>query len=272
MRAFVGILAIGLVWLVFPSSGAAHPLLDDGIERYERADFASALRMFNAAAEQADLSIDELVQLYEMRALLHQALGNRAAMLDDLERVVAVRPDHQLTRLAPPPVRAAFDDIAEMRGPGVGGQLLIEESVTKEAKLVVARTERVPAGLVDHTTVRCSVGLEGRRVSESAQGSRVELRLSLIEPHGGCEASALTKRGDVLFEAQLAATGVTPNRRDMLAGAPIEGRDKMSKKKRRWLLIAAGITVAVAGGITAGVVLSNRSNSNSEPGSVVVNW
>ncbi|MEM7436712.1 MAG: hypothetical protein AAF436_16280 [Myxococcota bacterium] len=272
MRLIKGTIVVLGLLLVLPGEGRAHPLLDDGIASYERADFASALRMFNAAAREADLSVDELLQLYEMRALLHHATGNWAAMLEDLRRVVALDPTHELSRLAPPPVRKAFGEMVEMQGPSVAAQVVIDETRVRGATIVVASVVRVPDGLVDHTTLRCGVGLEDKSVSATAQGTRVELPLPTPDGHNGCEGNALSRRGEVLFRASVDPSR-TPGRRDVMGvTAPSPPRDRMSKKKRRWILIATGLTVAVAGGVTAGVLLSKNSQSGSEPGAVTVNW
>lgn len=267
-----GFLLVSMTLLGLPGTGRAHPLLDEGIELYETADFLGALGAFDAAADE-ELSIDELVTLYEMRALLHRALGDQTAMVEDLERVIAIRPTHSLTRLAPPTVRRAFDEIVEMQGPGVGGELVLGEHRVDGDLMVAAIAERVPSGIVHYTNVRCTVGDDERKRSATAQGGRVELRLPNHGFHDGCEASAYTKRGDVLFEASLAPTSLSGPRHLLQAPASEHANDGMSKKKKkRWLWIAAGITVAVAGSVTAGVVLSRKSGSGSEPGTVLVSW
>lgn len=47
----------------FSGQAKAHPLLDRAIASYEEADFKAALRTFDTAERNADLSVDELLRL-----------------------------------------------------------------------------------------------------------------------------------------------------------------------------------------------------------------
>jgi len=274
MRTTTGIIAFFGVLLGLCGAARAHPLLDDGIASYERADFSAALRTFDAAAADADLSIDELVRLFEMRALVHHAIGDRAAMLEDLRRVVVIRPDHELSRLAPPPAREAFAEMVEMQGQTVGVELAIEEESVDGMPFVVAHVERIPAGLVDHTSLECRFGLEDERIVRTSQGRRVRLPLPTADGHNGCDAAANTRRGEVLFAAHVEGTRAASQPNIFERSRPGPATDtRMSKKKKKWLWIAAGLTVAVAGGVTAGVLLSKRSkSSDAQAGAVTVSW
>ena len=117
MQVRLGIIALfAAIWVV-PAAVRAHPMLDRAVASYEEANFKTALRTFDAAARNADLSVEELLELFEMRALVYHALGDEAAMLADLRRLNAVRPSYQLGRLAPPPVRAALPVLCDLDGP-----------------------------------------------------------------------------------------------------------------------------------------------------------
>ena len=52
------------------------------------------------------------------------------------------------------------------------------------------------------------------------------------------------------------------------------GRSRVSwRMKKKWPWIVAATAVVVAGGVTAGVILSQRSKGGDEPaGAVTVNW
>jgi len=291
---------IGLLGLfcLFSAEVKAHYLLDDAIASYEDADFRAALRTFNLAARDADLSVGELLQLFEMRALVHHAMGNQTAMLRDLERVGAIRPNHQLSGLAPPPVRKAFDDMLEKNGGTLGVELLVEERVFDGKPYVVARVEKVPKGLVHHVGLQCRVEPDGRLVARSAQGTSARLALPKSGAHEGCDARAETRRGTVLFSAsiegsRLQAPAVAPSPPKTapeleplptVVPAQSQGVFQMpqykdpvdepaAKKKKKWPWIVAASVVAVAGGVTAGVLLSKNSKK-SQPGAggVTVTW
>ena len=264
-----------LLWLV-PGTARAHPMLDRAVEAYEEADFEGALLTFDIAARNADLSVEELLQLFEMRALVHHALGDDAAMKADLRRLVAVRGSYQLSRLAPPSVRAAFD---EVRGANEGAnsvELRIEEKTIEGAPWIVASVLRVPDGLVDHTTLQCNVDSNAKTVSRTSRGKSVSVKLPESGIHNGCSATARTRQGGVLFSASIdGALPLAPSRKASRFEMPKhQPRDDGAKpKKKKWPWIVAASAVVVAGGITAGVVLSQRSgSSDSQAGAVTVNW
>lgn len=287
------IVVFGFLWLL-PSVASAHPLLDDGISAYEEADFRGALRTFNLAARDADLSVEELVLLFEMRALVYHALDNDTAMLMDLERLGALRPYRKLGGLAPPPVREAFDAMLEANGGTLGVALVIEEKTFNGLPFVVARVERVPKGLVHHVGLQCRLQPDGRTTARTAQGTRVRMPLPSSSVHEGCEATAETRRGTVLFRASLEGATIvpapapasleplpaatTPASKSAFQMPEYKGpvdEPTAKKKKKKWPWIVAASVVVVAGGVTAGVLLSQRSSSSqsqSAPGGVTVSW
>ncbi len=283
MRVPLGIITVFIVLSVvsiIPVSAAAHPMLDRAIAEYEAAKLSDALRTFNAAARNADLSVEELLKLLEMRALVHHALGDDKAMRADLHRLAAVRGSYQLSTLAPPAVREAFDEVRESHAGEQGVELVIEQQTIEGAAWMVAQVVRVPDGLVDHTTLQCSVDGDVRTLSRTSQGTSVSLELPKSGTHSGCAATARTRQGGVLFSANLDplhAASLPSNRRGFRLPqyqAPSDQADtKKSKKKWPWIVGAVGI--AVVGGVTAGVLLSKRSSgetSEPEVGGVTVAW
>lgn len=259
-----------------PGTARAHPMLDRAVEAYEEADFEQALRTFDTAARNADLSVEELLQLFEMRALVHHALGDDAAMRADLRRLVAVRSSYELSRLAPPSVREAFEEVREANSAENSVELRIEEKTIEGAPWIVASVLRVPDGLVDHTTLQCNVDSNAKTVSHTSRGESVSVKLPESGIHNGCSATARTRQGGVLFSASIdGALPLVPSRRASSFEMPKhKPRDDGAKpKKKKWPWIVAASAVVVAGGIAAGVVLSQRSDSSqSQAGAVTVNW
>lgn len=291
MSTKLGIIGLFAVLCLLSTEAKAHYLLDDAIASFEDADFRAALRTFNLAARDADLSVEELLLLFEMRALVHHAMGNETAMLRDLERVGALRPGHELSGLAPPPVRNAFEDMLEANGGTLGVELLVEERSFGGKPFIVARVERVPKGLVHHVGLQCRVQPHGRLVARTAQGTSVRLGLSKSGAHQGCDATAQTRRGTVLFSASLEGTvtpppvAVEPPPPPLPRPVPAQSPgvfqlpeykgpvDEPTAKKKKWPWIVAVAAVAVAGGVTAGVLIS-KSSKQSQPaaGGVTVSW
>jgi len=259
-----------------PASVRAHPMLDRAVASYEEANFETALRMFDAAARNADLSVEELLELFEMRALVHHALGDDTAMRSDLRRLNAVRPSYQLGRLAPPPVRAAFEEVREANDGALGVELRIEEESFDGAPWMVARVLRVPDGLVDHVTLQCSVSNDSKTISRTSQGTQARLQLPESGDHNGCAATARTRQGGVLFSATMNASVPLrlPKSRNVLEMPKYQPHADAPKAKKKWPWIVAVSAVVVGAGIATGVVLSQRSKDSSEPavGGVTVSW
>ena len=291
---------LGLLCLI-STEAKAHYLLDDAIASYEDADFRAALRTFNLAARDADLSVGELLLLFEMRALVHHAMGNQTAMLRDLERVGALRPSHELGGLAPPPVRRAFEKMLEANGGTLGVELLVEERAFDGKPYIVARVEKVPKGLVHHVSLQCRVEPDGRLVARTAQGTSARVALPKSGAHEGCDARAETMRGTVLFSASIQGSrpAPPPAAAQPIEIAPVEVApeplptvvptqsqsvfqmpeykghvdEPTAKQKKKWPWIVAASVVAVAGGVTAGVLLSkNSKQSQPATGGVTVSW
>jgi len=294
MSTKLGIIGLLSVLCLLSTEAKAHYLLDDAIASYEDADFRAALRTFNLAARDADLSVEELLLLFEMRALVHHAMGNETAMLRDLERVGALRPSHRLGGLAPPPVRKAFDDMLEANGGTLGVELVIEEKDFDGKPFVVARVEQVPKDLVHRVGLQCRVPPDGQAIARTAQGTRARIALPKSGVHQGCDATAQTRRGTVLFSASIEGTRPksAPPSTEPPAPAPMPTPvpaqspsvfqmpeykgpvdQPTAKKKKKWPWIVAAAAVAVAGGVTAGVLLSKKSKqSQPAAGGVTVSW
>jgi hypothetical protein len=264
------------LWAV-PATVRAHPMLDRAVASYEEANFKTALHTFDTAARNADLSVEELLELFEMRALVHHALGDEAAMQADLRRLNAVRPTYQLGRLAPPPVRTAFEEVRKASGGTLGVELRIEEKSFDGAPWMVAGVLRVPEGLVDHVTLQCSINNDSKTISHTSQGTHTKLKLPESGDHNGCAATARTRQGGVLFRATMNASVplVRPKSRNAFEMPEYKPHaDAPKAKKKKWPWIVAVTAVAVGGGVAAGVLLSQRSKNNGQPavGGVTVSW
>ena len=275
MRVSAGIIAFFSLVALVPSSARAHPMLDRAVVAYEEADFERALQTFDMAAANADLSVEELLQLFEMRALVHHALGDDASMRADLERLLAVRASYELGRLAPPSVRSAFEEARVAAAEAGSVELRIEETRIEGELWVVAKVLRVPESLVDHTTLQCSVDNNARTVSRTSQGTATSVKLD--GAHNGCAATARTRQGGVLYRSSIDGTiaSAPPISRRRVEAPRHERRDEGEvKKKKKWPWIVAASALVVVGGVTAGVVISQRSKGNDSPetGAVTVNW
>ena len=278
MRRGVEIIALlGLIW-VLPVNARAHPMLERAVAAYEAADFQGALRTFDTAARNADLSVEELLRLFELRALVHHALGEEEAMRADLRRLIAVRGSYQLGRLAPPSVRTAFNQVREAHAASNGVELRIKEKRIEGATWMVASVLRVPDDLVDHTTLQCSIDNDSSTVSHTSQGTSTRVRLPASGAHHGCSATARTRQGGVLFSATIDGLPVlqppTSSTAFQMPQHKPQADTARAETKKKWPWIVAAAGVVVAGGVTAAVLLSRRSTENGQPevGGLTVSW
>lgn len=277
MAIRLGIVAVFALHCLAPGQASAHPMLDRAVAAYEQAEFESALATFDAAARNADLSVEELLQLFEMRALVYHALNDEVSMRADLRRLLAVRASYQLSRFRPPAMRAELEKMREAYGGENSVELQIEEQTIAGERWMVARVLRVPEGLVDHTTLQCNVASETRRVSRTSQGTSASVKLPTSDAHEGCSATARTRQGGVLYTAHIeGAPALTPS--GSAAGFEMprykQKDDRRETKRKKWPWIVAAAAAAVVGGVTAGVIVSQRSKRNTQPqaGTVIVNW
>ena len=80
--------------LLVPVGGTTTPSSDGAtVDAFARAEAAT------------DLTLDDLVQLFATRALVHLAMDNRGAMAADLARLLALAPDHELDPRTAPDAR-----------------------------------------------------------------------------------------------------------------------------------------------------------------------
>lgn len=102
-----------LALAIAPSSGSAQ--LDEAHARLASAEFEQAVRAFDRAEQRQELDRDDLIALYEGRAMALWALGEEARARQDLAALGSLEPDHELAPEAPPTLRRAFDDLPRER-------------------------------------------------------------------------------------------------------------------------------------------------------------
>lgn len=136
--------------LAVPSIARAHALVDEGRRLYEEAEFVEALDVLGRAASGDDLTLPELVELLELRALVHSAVGDEPAVREDLRTLAAVAPEHTLPRGMPPDVQRMFTEIRasatgsprliatpSVAGPATGNGVIVEVQVENDWASVV---------------------------------------------------------------------------------------------------------------------------------------
>ena len=163
------ILAVGLATT---APVQAHALLDEGHRLYEEAEFVAALDALGRATAGDDLTHADLEELLELRALIHSALGDEAALREDLRLLAAVAPDHALHRGIPPDVQRIF---TEIRASSSGSPRLI---VTPAASLFTITAFMDPFTWASRWLAATSVGCTR---SSSPWGLRLAMPKSLTQ-------------------------------------------------------------------------------------------
>ncbi|MDQ3035559.1 MAG: hypothetical protein M3Y87_24345 [Myxococcota bacterium] len=238
--------------LVAPVGTAlAHPLVDEGRRHYEEAEFARALDALGRAEAASDLEVDDVVMLFETRALVHLATGDEDAMRADLRRLVAIAPTHAPGRDAPPDVMRAIQQIRAERH----GLLRVLPSTEAAAAgiTIAVRVENDWADVVREvrTSGRVQGATDWQQVRDAsllvttAAGDVVEYYAEAIGPGG----------------AVLARSGSDD---DPLRVAGSDAPVQAGGEAEVWPWIVGGALVALAAGaIVTAVVLTSDSGTVS---------
>jgi len=141
-----------LLGLSVPAAAAAHPDVDEGRERYRNAEFDAALEAFARAEQADDLTRDDLILLFESRALVHSAMQSAEDAEADLARLAVVAPDHELSRRVPPDLRETFDRLRQ-EGSSRPSVRVTAEAHEGGGAAVQATVEGDAVGLVRHVRV-----------------------------------------------------------------------------------------------------------------------
>ncbi|UJR78730.1 hypothetical protein [Sandaracinus amylolyticus] len=161
--------ALAIVWMIgLPCSARASESLRAGIAAAHEAEFERALGALERA-ESETLARDELVTLYEQRALVRFALGDARGAERDLTLLAALEPNRVLDGRAPPRLRAVF----EQARASLGGRVSLDVAVarTEGSARVHATLIRAPAGLVREVVISYRLGASG--AWQSARGDEV---------------------------------------------------------------------------------------------------
>lgn len=185
---------IAAIVLLTPLTAAANEHIDAGVAALEEGEFEAAIASF-AAAEDGELTREDLVRLFTHRALAQHALGEDRAMETDLLRLASIEPAGELPRSAPPQVRDAFE---AARDRAMGG-LAIEIRQEREG----ARVELTARVLHDVGALVTSITMSARPVGAEGWVDADPNRLSLEVPDGAeveVHARAVGPGGAVLLE------------------------------------------------------------------------
>lgn len=132
---------------VVPRSAA----IEKAQQQVDEGDFEDAVKTVERGIEAADLTDDQLAELYRLLGLAHLYLGNEDKSRDAFEKLLQARPDYELPKSAPPKIRTLYsrikDDIRKRRVRPVTLTLVpVGEVPGNEAVLVAAVIEDMALG------------------------------------------------------------------------------------------------------------------------------
>jgi len=246
-----------------PRQALAQGALAEAEAAYAQIDFENALARAQEAVESGRLSSTALARAYELIGISATALEQRDRSRQAFINMLALNPDAQLERSLAPSLRESF---MEARGfwatqtdsLAVSVDFIRERGVLRVTitdPVRIARTVLVNARVEGQATYAESREDAANTVYVSVEGAdattRVEYTLQLLDEYG----NRLQEIGDeevpeVLGEA--VATG--------------GGTGQVEEPRSRvwvWVLVGVLAAGAIAGGVTAGVVLNQQANTVS---------
>lgn len=251
-----------LLVLGIPIAASAHPLVDDGIERLEAADFEGAERAFAAAEAASDLTLADLVQLLEAQAVLHLGLHQPEELDRDLARLASIDPTHVFAPGRPPELAAIFGAVRRRVRERLHVQIYAQASPTGVS--IVVNVFGDADGLSRRVGIHARTGDGPWFVGSSRElavpalpGTTVEYWAEAIGPGGAPIATSGSADQPLRFTVpaaiQPAPTGIAPE---------TPSSDSVTEERRgskAWIWVTvAGVVVTVAA--AAAIVYFVRSD------------
>jgi hypothetical protein len=246
-RRFVlrGAIVLGLV--VVPTAVAAHPLIDEANAKIERAQFDEALVVLKRAETTGSLSRAEVLRLFELKALVHLALGARAEAEQSLRLIATLAPDYRFSRHTSPDLVLAFD-VARRHAPAPP-RLVVEQEPRRHAVALRARLDNDPLSLVRRVQLRVRLNGGPWRVLAGASavidvspGDRLDFN---AQAHG---------KSGILLETPIRQYATRPASKEPPAGGVSP-----------WWYAGGAAILAVGAIVAGGFLLSNGGSDRTQP-------
>lgn len=259
-RCLGALAAVSSLVLLLPAHVLAHASVDEARRLYEEAEFVAALDLLGRATAGDELTLADLEEVYELRALVHVALGDAAAMQDDLNTLAAIAPDHELDRGMPPDVQRAW---AETRARAPGAIRVVAETETGASGVTVSVEV---SGDALHLVRR--VRIRGR-AGEGAVAEAIDAPLFVGTPTGEevtYWAEAIGPGGAVLASSGSEASPLRAS------GAAVGSGDEGGGLEAWPFLVAGGGVLVVGAVIVIAVVATQGGTPNTTVEPFVVHF
>jgi tetratricopeptide (TPR) repeat protein len=87
--------------------------IEKAAKQVDEGDFEDAVHTVEKGIDAADLTDDQLAELYRLLGLAHLYLGNEDRARDAFEKLLQARPDYDLPKSTPPKIRSIYARIKE---------------------------------------------------------------------------------------------------------------------------------------------------------------
>ncbi len=275
MRVVSRSVTLLLVWLLASSASAQ---VAEGRRQLEAASFTRAIRAFDRAERGAHLTRDDLVAIYEGRAMARWATGAERQAQRDLAALAELDPQHAFPPEAPPELGEAFAEGAREGG------LAIELSFADEtgATTMSVDVHRDGMGLVH--SLRTHVRVADGEWSDSDASSlhldvpehaSVEAWVEAIGPGGAIVATSGSADAPIVHGGrpvpELEVPTPAPAATSLFVrDTPNDSHDESGLWIGLGVGIGAAVLVAVIVGIAVGV--SSGPSDHTQPDVPVIRW
>lgn len=243
--------------------------LDRARAHLEQAEFAQALTALEEAAASTGLTKAEVVQLAELRALAHHAIGEDAQMRSDLVLLALLEPDHPFDPSVPPAVRRGFD---RLRGEAREPRIRVDVQNVPGGARVVARLEE-PAEIVRAVRVLSRVPggtwltSDGQLQLPAAAGTTLELYAEAVGP-GGWVLAREGSASEPLTAVVAAAAATGPP-----AAAPPMAPDREQEADGAvWPFLVGAGALAAAAAVVVILVVTSSGDDRTQLGAPTADW
>lgn len=272
-RALRGcLIALGLL---LPGLSVASPAAaqDDPLEAaetaYQEIDFEGVREHAIRALRAGGLGPEQLARTYELLGVSNSALGDVDAARDYFVRMLWLDPDAQLDESVSPRMREPY---LEARGIRMArpGTLEIETGIDRGSSAVhvtlrdpsdMSRRVRVAArieGGTDYTTQEYEASTElAAPLEGAATADRIEYYVQVLDMHGNV---VLAEGGPFAPRVVGRAPGAVAGEGEVAAG----GGPTVFEEPVFWIVV--GAVLVVAGAVTVGVVVDQRSRIGVQSG------
>jgi hypothetical protein len=201
---------LALSMLAMPDIAAAQ--LDEGRRLLEEADFEGAVVALDRAEQQDGLTREDLVAIYESRAIARRANGDADGARDDLTRLASLDPEHVFPPEAPPELA---EELRAMAGTPITVSAEWEDD-GGDRTVVSATVWDDAAGLVTDVVIWTRSGAvpwrrsSGTSATIDARGGEAEAYVEALGPGGAVLAQQGSRDAPIVHVLRAEEAAPTP--------------------------------------------------------------